>query len=169
MSLEVRVSGTVRLHQLAARMRAEGRKDLLREMGDALTQAAEPLKDRIRIEASEVMPAEGGYKEEFNKSLKFRVQRRGASAASDVTLTTYATGTSERRDIRALNKGVLRHPVYGRSRAGKRKGERHTNPWAVTSIRDKFWDRGTKNAADEAEKRMLKVVEQFSEKLLGEG
>lgn len=166
MALEVRVSGAASLHRLAARMRAEGRKDLLKEMGDALSKAADPIKEKIRAEASEVMPAEGGYKVTFDKSLKFRTQRKGADAASDVTLTTYATGTGERRDIRALNKGVLRHPVFGRSRAGKRKGERIANPWAVTSIRSGFWDRGIKGAADEAEKHMRDVIDDYARRLI---
>lgn len=168
MAIEVRVSGAARLHQLAARMRAEGRKDLLRQMGDALAKAADPLKGKIREEASAVMPAEGGYKAVFDKSLKFRVQRRGASAQSEVTLTTFASGKEERRDIRALNKGNLRHPVFGRSRDGKRKGERIANPWAVTSIRAGFWDRGIEGAADEVEQRMSEVVQEFAQKLIGE-
>lgn len=168
MAIEVRIQGAVSLHRLAARMRAEGQKDLVREMGDALTKAADPLKAKIRVEASDVMPAEGGYKGVFDKSLRFRVQRKGANAESDVTLTTYADGKGERRDIRALNKGNLRHPVFGRSRPGKRKGERIANPWAVTKIRDKFWDRGVEGAADEVEKRMIEVVDRFAKRLLGE-
>jgi hypothetical protein len=168
MSLEIRISGAARLHQLAARMRAEGRKDLIRQMGDALAKAADPLKGKIREEASAVMPASGGYKAAFDKSLKFRVQRRGASAQSEVSLTTYASGKAERRDIRALNKGNLRHPVFGRSRPGKRKGERIPNPWSVTSIRSGFWDRGTQGAADEVEQRMGEVVQEFAQKLIGE-
>lgn len=168
MAVEVRVSGAAKLHKLAARMRAEGRQDLLRQMSEALTKASDPVKDKIREEASAVMPASGGYKEALDKSLKFRVQRRGASAQSEVTLTTYATGKAERRDIRALNKGNLRHPVFGRSRAGKRKGERIANPWAVTSIRAGFWDRGVEGVADEAEKRMSEVVQEFAQKLIGE-
>jgi len=168
MAIEVRINGTVSLHRLAARMRAEGQKDLVREMGNALTRAADPLKAKIRVEASEVMPKSGGYQEAFDKSLKFRVQRRGANAESDITLTTYADGKDERRDIRALNKGNLRHPVFGRSRAGKRKGERIPNPWSVTSIREKFWDRGVESAAEEVEKNMKDVVDEFAQRLLGE-
>lgn len=166
MSLEVRVSGAASLHRLAAKMRAEGRKDLLQEMTSALVKATDPLKVRIREEASAVMPAGGGYKAVFDKSLGFRVQRRGASAEADVTLTTYGRGKGERRDLKALNRGNLRHPVFGRSRPGARKGERIANPWAVTSIRSKFWDRGVQNAGADVEKQMTTVIEEYARRLI---
>jgi hypothetical protein len=167
MAIEVRVSGAASLHELAARMRAEGQKSLSRQMSSALTKAADPLKAKIKEEASEVMPRDGGYQATFDKSLRFRVGRASQESDADVTLTTYADGTSERRDIRALNKGNLRHPVWGRSRPGARKGERHTNPWAVTTIRSQFWDRGVAGAMDEAEKQMLLVIDEYAHRLLG--
>lgn len=149
-------------------MRAEGRKDLSRQMSEALTQAADPLKDKIRGEAGQVMPRTGGYQAAFDKSLRFRVGRTGQSATADVKLTTYADGSSERRDIRALNKGNLRHPIFGRSRPGKRKGERHSNPWGLTSIHAGFWDRGVSGAMASAEKQMQDVVDDYAHRLVGD-
>lgn len=156
MALEVRVSGAASLHRLAARMRAEGRKDLVREMGDALSKATDPLRAKIRESANETMPARGGYRGVFDKSLRFRQQRRGAAAEADVTLTTYADGKVERRDIRALNRGTLRHPVFGHRKA----------KWHTTKIRAGFWDRGVEGAAADAEKRMREVVDQYAKRLI---
>jgi hypothetical protein len=168
MALEVRVSGAATLHRVAAQMRAEGRKDLSRAMSDALSKAAEPVKREVRASAGETMPREGGYNAAFLKSLRFRVARKGGSNSATITLTTYADGSSERRDVNALEAGRLRHPVYGRSRPGARKGERHANPWAVTSIRAGFWKRGTDNAADESARQLESVIEDYAHRLVSE-
>jgi hypothetical protein len=166
MAIEVRVDGAATLHRVAAKMRAEGNKDLAREMGEALSKATDPIRTKIRESAAQTMPREGGYEAAFSKSLRFRNARKTQGASATVTLTTYADGTSERRDIRALEAGNLRHPVFGRSRPGARKGERVANPWSVTSIRAGFHKRGTKDAMDEVQKKMESVIQDFAHKLI---
>jgi hypothetical protein len=168
MALEVHVVGAATLHRVAAQMRAEGRKDLSRAMSTALSKATEPVKRSIKESAAATMPREGGYAAALDKSLRFRMQRRGSGDTAAVTLVTYADGTSERRDVVALEAGRLRHPVFGRSRPGSRKGERHANPWAVTSIRAGFHKRGTDHAADEAQRQLESVIEDYAHRLVGE-
>jgi hypothetical protein len=164
-SLEIRIEGAATLHRVAAQMRAEGRKDLSRVMGTALSQAADPVKVSIRTEADAAMPSRGGYRAVFSKSLKFRLQRRNGAQSASVQLITYASGEAERRDIVALNRGNLRHPVFGRSRRLS-NGSRRTNPWAVTSIRAGFHRRGTDHAMDEAQKRLGKVINDYAARLV---
>jgi hypothetical protein len=120
MAIDVRVEGAAELRRVAAQIRAEGNKPLAREMGRALARASDPLKTGIRESAAGTMPREGGYAAAFDKSLRFKAQQRGDGATASYTLVTYADGTSERRDIRALEAGNLRHPVFGRSRARAR-------------------------------------------------
>lgn len=168
MALEVRVTGAATLHRVAAQIRAEGRKDLARELSAGLVKATEPIRRDIRASADETMPREGGYQAAFDKSLRFRHSRTNRADEASVKLITFADGTSERRDIRALEAGNLRHPVFGRSRSGPRKGERVANPWAVTKIRAGFHKRGTADAADEAEREISKVAASLAERLVGE-
>lgn len=167
MALEVRVEGAATLHRVAAQIRAEGRKDLAREMSRALSRATDPVRKSIRESANATMPREGGYQAAFDKSLRFRNTRTNRANQASVNLATYADGESERRDIEALERGDLRHPVMGRSRPGKRKGERVANPWAVTKIRAGFWKRGTDDAMDEAQKELTKVIDGLAERLAG--
>lgn len=170
MSLEVSIDGAATLKRVAAQMRDEGRKDLSKAMSKALSQAAEPVKREIAAEADKVMPSEGGYRSLLAKSLRWRMSRRAAGQVAQVVLRTYADGTSERRDIVALERGDLRHPVYGRSRrvkVGVRAGTIIRNPWAVTSIRPGFHERGTDNAMDEAQQALSEVVEDFAGRLAG--
>lgn len=165
MALEVRIEGAATLHRVAAQMRAEARKDLSGQMGRALAKAVEPVKAAITASAEETMPNSGGYSAVFTKSLRFRTARRGGGNQASLELKTYADGTSERRDINALEAGRLRHPVYGRSSTGARKGERHAHPWAVTSIRAGFHKRGTDSAIDEAQNALGEVIEDYAHRL----
>lgn len=163
------IDGAATLHRVAAQMRAEGKKDLSRAMGKALGDAVEPVKREIRIEADKVMPSEGGYRSLLSKSLRFRMSRRSEGQRAHVILATYADGTSERRDIRALERGTLRHPVHGRSRkikVGVRAGTIIPNPWAVTTIRSGFHERGTANAMDAAVDALDGVAQDYAERLI---
>jgi hypothetical protein len=164
--LEINVNGAATLREVAAKFRAEGNKDLSKAMSKALADSVDPIKKAIRESAAETMPREGGYQAAFDKSLRFRAAQRGGGDSASYSLATYADGTSERRDIRALEKGNLRHPIYGRSRDGKRKGERIANPWAVTSIRAGFHRRGTDHAIDEVQKNLNDVVTDYAQHLI---
>lgn len=167
-SLEIRVQGAANLRRVAEQIRSEGRKPLGREMATALSKALEPVKISIAKEADQVMPNRGGYNAVFSSSLRHRTSRRASGNQASVILTTYADGKKDRRDIGSLNQGNLRHPVFGRSRKirrGNRTGTAQANPWAVTSIRPGFYNRGTDNAMDESEKQVLVVIDDLVRRL----
>lgn len=166
MGLEISVHGAATVRKVAAQMRAAGKENLADNMARALSKSVDPVKTSIRESAAATMPHSGGYAAVLDKSLRFRVGSRGGGNTAQVTLATYADGTSERRDVVALEGGKLRHPVFGRSSAGRRKGERIAHPWAVTSIRAGFHQRGTEGAMDSAEKAMIEVVEKYAAKLI---
>lgn len=153
MALEVQIKGAATLGQVAAQIRAEGRKDLSRQMGRALERAAEPVKRAITEEADKVMPS--GYRELLTGSLKHRMSRRNGGQQAQVIIRTYADGKKERRDVISLEKGQLRHPLFGRKKV-----------WYVTSITPGFHARGVEGAADGASDAMIQVVEDFAARLI---
>jgi hypothetical protein len=153
MSIEFEVSGSSQLHVLAARIRAVGDKGLGREFGDALKKTAEPVQAAVREESARVLP--GSYAALFSTSLRFRTQLRTGAREASLRLVTFADGKKERRDIVSINQGALRHPLFG--------NRRH---WYATRVRSGFFDRGTDQAADEAEKKMLAVLDDFAKRLM---
>jgi hypothetical protein len=164
--MRAQVSGTERLRAVARDIKATGDKGLGRQMSAGLRAATKPVQAAVMAEAQKVLPAAGGYRKVFTQSVKFRNAVRAGTRNASVRMVTFADGTRERRDIRALNKGVLRHPVYGRSRniVG---GPRVPNPWAVTTITAGFWTNGVRAAGREAEQEMLKVLDDMAERLAG--
>jgi len=155
MSLEVRISGAKDFKALASQIRAEGRKDLSRELDKALAETVIPVQKSIKLSSAETMPKSGGYAGEMSRSLRFKTQKRTGGNSASYSLLTFADGKAERRDIRALEAGNLRHPVYGNRKV-----------WALTRIREGFHKRGTDNAADEAVKNMDTVVRDFTARLI---
>ena len=153
MGLDVRISGAEQLRKVAAQIQATGDKGLGREMGRALNKAIEPIKTAIAESAAESMPS--GYRGVLTASLKHRRTQRTAARTASLKLTTFAPGKRERRDVVRLNKGQLRHPVFGRRR----------KPWTTTSIRPGFYDRGTRRAMAEAEQRLGVVLDDFARRL----
>lgn len=164
MGLEVTIEGSEKLKRLAAQIKAESAKGMARELTKALKEAAEPVQESIRKEYAH-LPARGGYAGLFSKSLRFRISQRTAGREASLRMLTFADGASQRRDINKLELGELRHPVYGRSRDG-RKGERISNPWAVTTVLGGFHKRGTDRAAEQTEKQVGDVLEDFAKRLI---
>ena len=159
--MDVQIGGQAELRKIAAHIRATGDKGLGREFAKALEKAVDPVKEAIVAEAEKTMPS--GYKSTLTRSLKHRRTTRASGREASVRLATHGEGKRERRDLPALNAGKLRHPVYGRSRMTKTG--RQANPWAVTRIRAGFFDRAIEKAADQAERAILAVVDDFTDRL----
>lgn len=167
--LVAEIQGRQAFRRLAAQVKAEGSKDLSREMERALARSTEPVRVSIKAEAEQTMPTRGGYKALFSKSLRWRTTKRAGSQTASYILRTYADGTKERRDVRRLELGQLRHPVFGRSRRlkrGPKAGSIYTNPWAVTQIRPGFHERGTAQAMELAQAELAQVVGEFAQRLI---
>lgn len=161
--VSVTVSGQVKLVSTAARIRAEGNKSLAKEMGARIKASLDPVDRAILASVAATMPS--GYAPVLSRSLKFRKQVATTGRRAAVRHVTYATGSKERRDVAALEAGRLRHPVFGRSRAGRRRGERIANPWAVTKVQAGFHARGTRNAMEHAEDAMVTVLDGLATRL----
>lgn len=153
--LEARIEGAAEFKRVVAKMRAEGNKDLSRTMQTALTEATKPVQLAIKREAEAAMPSRGGYRAVLSKSLRWRTSKRASGQSASFILRTYAEGKRERRDIRRLELGELRHPLFGRRAR-----------WYVTSVRPGFHERGTDQAMGEAQDALSQVVEQYARKLV---
>ena len=161
--MEFHIDGRARLHEVAKAVRATGNKGLGREMSRALAKTTIPIQTQIDAEAAKAMPVRGGYQAVLSKSLHHKTSQRTGSRSATVRLITYADGTGERRDVESLEKGTLRHPVYGRSR--NTRAGRIPNPWTITKVRSGFHKRGTDSAADEAVKQLGVVLDDFAARL----
>lgn len=166
--MEVQLLGQRQLRELAAKFNTEANKGLGREMAAALRRVAKPVQASVEGEYRAGLPKRGGYVNTFTRSIKWRTNLRAQQRNASFRMTIFGEGAHERRDIKALEAGRLRHPVYGRHRRirrGVRRGSRDANPWAVTSVRGGYWKRGTDDASRDAEREMIKVLDEFAQRL----
>lgn len=161
MSLEIHISGARELIALGRRLQGMD-KDLDRELRRGLRRAAEPLQASVREEAARVMPS--GYAPVLLGSLRMRTQVVSLTFPT-VRIIAVAGGQKMRRDLRALNRGVLRHPVFGRFRVSHKQRRFIENPWVAQAIRPGFWTRPM-NAGESAVRReLVKVMSDVADKI----
>lgn len=104
---------------------------LKKQLAQATRDAFKPLQREIKAEAAKTLPRRGGYAGIMSRAVRVTVSRRGL----DVTARVWARGRGQLRDVRTVNLGRLRHPVWGRRR----------QPWKTTQVPPGFvtrpWER----------------------------
>ena len=154
MAVGLVLTGGPELRYVATLLRRAALGDLEKERRKAQRAAVEPLEKEIRAEATATLPKAGGYAALMAKAIKVTV-RTGGQGATVLQARVYARGRNELRDVRAVNNGTLRHPVFGRTKS----------PWKVTTVRPGFVTRPVERtweqvyrASDEAHRRYLEMI-----------
>lgn len=146
-----------------------GNEGLGKGMAAGLRLAAGQLKPAVLAEIPKVMPRQGGYAEALSKSLQFRIAVRDFKHVARVTWRTYGNGQKERRDVPRLNAGVLRHPVYGRTRKlrhhARHRATSMANPWVAQTVTPGFVDRPVDQLGPEVRRQMQVVIDQVAAKI----
>jgi hypothetical protein len=138
-----------------------GDKGLGKEMSRGLSRAVLPLRREIRAEAKKKMPS--GYGPLLSKSLRFRQQVKSGRRDAHVTERVHGDGKKERRDVLRLNEGILRHPVFGRSRPTRRG--RRSNPWAAQKVDAGFITDPADRLQPQIGNAMRAVLDEVADKL----
>jgi hypothetical protein len=150
--LQVRVEGGAQLAAVRRRLAAVGEKGLARQMAKSLRAAAAPLRPAIRAEAVVAMPS--GYGPTLSRSLRFRQSTRAGGSVAEVAVRVYGDGRKERRHVPALNRGRLRHPLFGRR-----------GWWYEQRVRPGFVDRPADRLAPDAARQMRAVIDYVAEQI----
>ncbi|MEO3923013.1 hypothetical protein ABGB07_03905 [Micromonosporaceae bacterium B7E4] len=132
-----------------------GDQGLGKQMAKQLRAATRPLAKEIRAEVPKAMPS--GYAPVLSKSLRFRQSIKEARQTATVVYRVYADGQTERRDLPTLNRGRLRHPVYGRRR----------QPWVNQRVRPGVVDRPVDRLAPQVGREMAAVLDYVVDQLKG--
>ncbi|MGE5830148.1 MAG: hypothetical protein ACM30G_17570 [Micromonosporaceae bacterium] len=148
------LTGGTEMRYVATLLRRAALGDLERERRKAQRVAVKPLEQAIKVEAKATLPKAGGYAALMGRAVKVTV-RTGGPGATVLQARVHARGKVELRDVRAVNNGNLRHPVFGR----------RGSPWKVTTVRPGFvtrpaartWEQ-VYRASDEAHRRYLEMI-----------
>lgn len=137
--MRVEVHGADRFRAVSRALRgAADRKDLTRELRRGILDAVPALKDAVRKDAAAYLPDR--YAAELVPSMRMTTVTSTTGDQVTVRITTTARGRGGNpRAVGDLEAGVLRHPVWGRTRALKRharhKATSRMNPWVTQTVR----------------------------------
>jgi len=139
---EFSVRGSEKLAALSRALKGAG-NDLRRELDRGLDRAVKPLTGKVRESAPRFLP--NRYAAELLPTLKFGVTHR----PDRVTLSAKAaTRRGKPRSLAALNRGRLRHPLYG-----------DRSHWLNQPVKPGFWDTPLLAGRDEVRDELLKVMD----------
>lgn len=107
MPVDLTIQGADKLEHLAYKLKETGNKEMRRELFRAVNRATKPMRDAARHAARENLPRRGGLNEWVAAS-KFSTSTR---TGRDVRVAV--KGNKSGHDLRALDRGRLRHPLFG--------------------------------------------------------
>jgi hypothetical protein len=148
--VQIQVSGSRDLFSFATALRA-GSKALGTELDRGLRQAAQIVAVEVLDDPHAQMPS--GYRDDFTRSLVVKPEVRLVSSHR-ISVVGRGVSRAKGRDVQALNRGVLRKPVFGRYRTLK-SGSAKRNPWAAQRIRPGWWD----DPVDRARPAALRAID----------
>lgn len=156
------LTGRVELAHLRALL-AEVPEDLRKELAKGTRTALAPLKREIPEAELARMPHRYGAVLSAATKVAVRV-----TAGDDIraTVTVSAKGISGSRDVNRLNKGELRHPVFGRRRL-TRKGWQN-NPWSKQFVRPGMVDDPIEHARGRVVENAEDARDRVADKILRE-
>jgi hypothetical protein len=149
--LSVSLAGSDQLGELAGRLREAGRRDLRRELDRELRKQPRRLENAVRAAIPPHIPV--GYERAVGTSLRFRTTVRTRGSAGAGVRVTVASG----RQIRDLDRGRLRHPVFGRQES----------PWVTQRIKPGFFTNPAQRVIREVQDGMLQVIQRIAAKIGG--
>jgi len=107
------VRGAAQVERAAKSLKTQGEagKGLRKEMLRTIQTTTKPLREGLKASARSTLPKRGGLAATVAGS---GISTRTRTTGSKVGVRIVATGGKKVRDIQATDRGLLRHPVFGR-------------------------------------------------------
>ncbi len=151
MAGNVEIRAVSHFPEVVRRLRQTGRGDLVRGMTKDLRQVARQLGQRGKAEVVAEAPSAGGMQRVAQRA-PLRIEVRTGGARGSGIRVTYGKNKS---GVRALDTGVLRHPVFGRQVFVNQPVPRSRGDWTRTVIAGR----------GDVERTMLRVMNGYADRL----
>lgn len=148
MTLELR--GANQFAAVAKALKEMGDKGLQREFNRALRDAAKPFIDAVHESALRRLPSHGGLAQRV-AGTGVRVRKSDNRKGTGIRLV--ATGKIGAKDISRMNRGQVRHPVFGHQ------------PWVTQSISPGFWDQAVEAVSSTVMRQMQAALDDVARKI----
>lgn len=149
--IKVKLTGIEDFRRAAKAIRVNGRKDLQKELLRGIRDATKPIGRTVREHLPTYMPRR--YAPVLSAALRFTTKTK-TSGWPEVTVTARAKGKFEPRRVTALDKGTLRHPLFGM--------RKH---WYAQKIPPGFFTKPANTVLDEVRAEASRAVERAARQL----
>lgn len=152
MAAELRIEGADKFGTLAKALRRYGEKELRKELYAGINRAVKPLTESVKAETKNFLPRR--YAFELSKSLKVRARRRAGQNPAVYLVGRAKTPKGKERDLASLNRGRLRHPLYGDRRY-----------WYDQEVSPNWWDDPLLQGAELVREEIVGVLDEIVQKV----
>lgn len=154
MSADLRIEGSEKLGALSDALRRYGTVELEKELFQGITRAVDPLVKAVKASLKGYLP--NRYAEAVATSLVERAVRLAGSNPGIRLTASAKTPKGKQRDLVGLNKGRLRHPLYG-----------DRQWWYDQDVKKGFWDEPLLDESDAVREELVKVLDNIARELAG--
>ena len=152
MVAELRIEGADKFGKLAKELKVLGDKELRKELYRGINRAVKPLTEEVKGSTTKFLPRR--YALELAKTLKIRSRRRTGKDPAIYLLAKATTPRGTERDLASLNRGRLRHPLYG--------DRKH---WYDQEVSPNWWTDPLVGGVEQVREEIVKVIDEINEKL----
>lgn len=152
--LSGKVTGQAELRRVQTILTVEAPADLRKDLTTGTRDALAPLKKDVPAEALVKLPHRGGHAPLLARALTVTTRVTGGRTVR-ASVKVSAKGKSEDRDVSSLNRGVLRHKLFGNRHHWYRQ---RVTRGLVDDPMDRARDRVVDNARDAANDYADKIV-----------
>lgn len=130
---------------MARKLEAAGRS-LDREIGRTVDDELGTLPEAVQASALRILPHRGGLAALVASKVKVQ-KRRGSNS-----INVFSTGVAGLKELRRLDAGSVRHPVFGNRGA-----------WVGQAVNAKFWTRPVKERGDAIYKALKELLTKIAD------
>ena len=152
MAAELRIEGADKFGRLARALKQVGDKELRTELYRGINRSVKPLTEAVKKETSSYFPRR--YAFELAKTLRVRATRRAGRNPSIRLRGTAKTPRGKERDLASLNRGRLRHPLYG-----------NRGFWYDQEVPPNWWDDPLLEGVDQVREEIVNVIDDIGKAL----
>lgn len=149
MAVEIRVRGAHEFAALSRRLKVAGRMDLRRELFRAANSATKPARREVQQDLPKYMP--NRYARVLRRDLALRTSPR---TGRDPGVVIRARGRRRRRMVAALERGELRHPLFG-----------DRDQWYLQPIVPGFFTRPLHEKAPDAVREISRAMDRVANRI----
>lgn len=147
MPVDISIEGADELARVGRQLRQVADKELRKELLAGLNRATKPLKESAKRSAQTSLPRRGGLAAKVAGS---RFATRSRLSGRDPSVRITAKGM----DLRSLDTGSLRHPVFGNRKV-----------WVTQRVARGWFSKPIESGADEVRREILNVLEDITRRL----